>query len=160
MKINEVFKNKKIVIVFIVLTILIIGIVWAKIKSTKQEVPKQEVKKEEILPKSEILPTVDSSVLVDLTSKDKKEAILTIKSIPNGTLTIEYELSYLAKGNLPKGVIGTINIEGENSIERKITLGTCSSGSCVYDEGVTSIKVNLKFEGDYGSRLFEKEFEI
>lgn len=156
---TNLFKNKNI-IALLVVTILLIGGVFIRVKTSQQKKVKEETKKQEVLPKTEVIPTIDSSVLVDLTSKDGKEAILTIKNIPSGTSTIEYELSYFAKGDLPKGVVGTIDVEGENGIERKITLGTCSSGSCVYDEGVTSVKVNLKFEGDYGSRLFEKEFEI
>jgi len=157
---NIFLKNKKMFIVLSIVSILLIGGVILKVKSSQQKKTLEEVKKEEVLPKSEIVPTVDSSVSVNLTSKDKKEAILTIENMPKGTSTIEYELSYLASGNLPKGVVGTIDVEDEESVERKITLGTCSSGSCVYDQGVKSIKVNLKFEGDYGSKLFEKEYEI
>lgn len=150
-------KNKKILI----LTVTVIGIglvvVFAYFNKPK---PKQDNLQDDILPKSEIIPTVDASVMVDLTSKNNKEVILNINKIPSGTMSIEYELSYLAKGDLPKGVIGTISIDNEDVIERKITLGTCSSGKCVYDQGVEKIKVSLKFSGDYGNRLFEKEFEI
>jgi hypothetical protein len=153
-------KNKKILVILLIVSILLIGGAALKVKTSKQKKTVEEVKKEEILPKSEIIPTVDSSVLVNLISQDNKEAILTIENIPNSTSSIEYELSYLASGNLPKGVVGTVDVEGKKSVERRITLGTCSSGSCVYDQGVTSIKVNLKFEGDYSSQLFEKEFEI
>jgi len=158
---KDVFlKNKKMFIVLSIVSILLIGGVILKVKSSQQKKTAEEVKKEEVLPKNEVIPTVDSTVLVNLTSKDKKEAVLTIENIPNGTSTIEYELSYLASGNLPKGVMGEIEVENRSKIERKITLGTCSLGSCVYDKGVTSIKVNLKFNGEYGSKLFEKEFGI
>lgn len=122
--------------------------------------PKNEEPQEDVLPKSEIIPTVDANVEVMLIPKSNKEVVLTINKIPSGTTSIEYELSYLAKGDLPKGVIGTIPIETEENIERSITLGTCSSGKCVYDQGVESIKVSLKFVGDYGSRVFEKEFRV
>ena len=155
-----ILKNKKMVLVLLIVSLLVVGGVFLKVKSSQRKTVEEEIEKEEVFPKSEILPTVDSSVLVDLVSKDKKEAVLTIKNIPNRTSAIEYELSYFAKGDLPKGVLGTINVEGEKEVERRITLGTCSSGSCVYDQGVTSIKVNLKFEGEYGSSLFDKEFEI
>jgi hypothetical protein len=159
MKINQYLKNKNIIIALII-TLLLFGGVLIRIKTSQQKKVKEETKKQEVLPEAEIIPTIDSSVAVNLTSKDKKEAILTIKNLPKGTLTIEYELSYLASGNLPKGVVGTIAVEGKDMVERKITLGTCSSGTCVYDTGIKSIKVNLRFEGEYGGRLFEKEFEI
>jgi hypothetical protein len=157
---DNLIKNKKMLVILVIVSMLIIGGVILKVKRSRQTTQEESVKKEEVLPKSEVVPTVDSSVSVNLTSKDKKEAILTIENIPNSTLNIEYELSYLASGNLPKGVVGTIEVGSKESVERKITLGTCSSGSCVYDQGVTSIKVNLKFNGDYGSKLFEREFEI
>lgn len=115
----------------------------------------------EILPESELIPTVDASVLVSLTAQNRKrEVVLKIKGILNGTQQVEYELSYQTTNDIPKGVIGTIDIENEKEIERKITLGTCSAGKCVYDEGVERIKVYLKFSGDYGSQLFDKEFTI
>ena len=152
-------KNKKFVIPLAI--VISIGLVVFFINFNKpKHKPKQENPQDEILPKSEIIPTVDANVVVDLTSKNNKEVLLNINQISSGTKSIEYELSYLAKGDLPKGVIGTIQIKNENTIERKITLGTCSSGKCVYDQGVKKIKVSLKFIGDYGSRIFEKEFEM
>lgn len=153
---QEVLKQKKIIIPIIAGVILVVVFIVA---GTRPK-PQPDEPADEILPKSQIIPTVDASVRVDLTSQNNKEVVLTIEQIPAGTASIEYELSYLASGGLPKGVIGTIPINGEDNIERKITLGTCSSGRCVYDQGVETIKVSLKFDGDYGSRLFEKEFEI
>lgn len=154
------YLDKKIVITLIVLTTVIIGGIFIKIKTNKQSVSSQIEKKGDVLPTSDIIPTIDESVNVNLTSQDKKEVILIIENLPKNTTTIEYELSYFTKGNLPKGVIGTIETQDKDSIERRITLGTCSSGTCVYDEGVNNIKVSLKFEGEYGNKLFEKEFDI
>jgi len=115
-----------------------------------------------LLPEGEVFPTVDASTTVELKAdRLKREVTLTIEGIPSGTTDIEYEMSYIAEGDLPKGVIGTIEVKGKTTIEKTgITLGTCSSGACVYDKGVKSIKVALKFNGAYGSRSFEKEFDI
>lgn len=154
---QTILKNKKITIS--VGIILIIGLVVFFINVNKSKL-KQVEPQDDILPKSVIIPTVDASVTVTLISKNNKEVVLTVNKIPPGTTNIEYELSYFTNDDLPKGVIGTIPIENENMIERKITLGTCSSGKCVYDQGVEKIKVSLKFIGDYGNRLFEKEFGI
>lgn len=162
---ENILKNKKLIIITggIIIIFLLVIITMNLGKKQKPQV----VKTEDVLPKSQLIPTIDSSVEVMLTSSDKKEVVLEINKIPAGTATIEYELSYLTKEGLPKGVIGTINLEEENStlraegsIKRKITLGTCSSGRCVYDQGVENIKVSLKFNGDYGSRSFEKEFNF
>jgi hypothetical protein len=43
---------------------------------------------------------------------------------------------------------------------RKIVLGTCSSGTCRYHNIVGDVKVFMKFTGDYGSKVFEKEFSL
>jgi len=57
-------------------------------------------------------------------------------------------------------VIGTIALNSESEYLKKITLGTCSSGKCVYHEVVGKIKVSLKFTGSYGEKIFEKEYEL
>lgn len=141
----------------VILVVLIVGFFVLNLSKGK----KAMTDKEEVLPQQEALPTVDSNVSVDLTAdKAKQQVTLTIDGIPSGTESIEYELSYNAEGDIPKGVIGTIPVEGESSVERDITLGTCSSGTCVYDKGVSSINVSLKFQTSAGASLFEKEFEI
>lgn len=154
-----IIKNKKIFIVgSIVVVIIIVGIVV--ILSLGKRKPPLEKTKEEVLPATQLLLTVDASVEVTISSANKKEVLLTVDHIPQNTTSIDYDLSYLTQDDIPRGVIGTIPISGKDQLERKITLGTCSSGRCVYDQGVAKIKVSLTFNGDYGSRLFEKEFEI
>lgn len=107
------------------------------------------------------IPTVDSSVEVSLTPIiGGKEITLLISNSPNGTKSIDYELSYQTAQQGLQGVIGTIQIQGEKSYEKQLTLGTCSSGACVYHNVVGAIEVNLRFIGDYGEKIFEKEFEI
>lgn len=141
---------------------------------------KPETKETNILESgSEILPTVDASVKVELESIKKGEAMLTIKNAPSGTDLVEYELSYLVVnteadagdegegGTVSQGAIGKCVTSngmwqcGEpNQNGRKIVLGTCSSGVCRYHNITGPIKVFLKFTGDYGSKVFEKEFEL
>lgn len=108
-----------------------------------------------------IMPTVDASVQVDLVSSIAgKEVILKIDNILNNTNAIEYELSYQTAKQGLQGVIGTITVAGEKNYEKKLTLGTCSSGTCVYHQVVGKIKLTLKFSGEYGDKLFEKEYQI
>ncbi|OGK20326.1 hypothetical protein A3C23_02860 [Candidatus Roizmanbacteria bacterium RIFCSPHIGHO2_02_FULL_37_13b] len=156
---NQILQSKKILVSVVIVLMLIVG--FFLIKSNKKVSP-SKTQTEELLPESEIIPTVGSSTTVDLKAdRLKREVSLTIKGVPESTNNIEYEMSYLADGNLPKGVIGTVEVDGKTEVEKTgITLGTCSSGACVYDKGVKSIKVALKFNGEYGSRSFEKEFEI
>ncbi len=108
------------------------------------------------------IPTVDASVKVQLeTLPGNKEVLLNIEGIPTGTKTLEYELSYEARNQGPQGVITQpIDVSGQTSYEKKITLGTCSSGTCVYHDVVGDINLSLKFSGTYGQRIFEKEFPL
>ena len=115
----------------------------------------------DIEPTEEVIPTVDSSVKVSLTgASGNREVILTVKGVPSGTELVDYELSYQTATQGLQGVIGTVMTEGKSTFEKKLTLGTCSSGTCVYHEVVGKIKLTLKFGGDYGEKLFEKEYEL
>lgn len=109
-----------------------------------------------------VIPTVDSSVKVDLVkSGANKDVTLDLQGIPVDTQTIDYELSYQEKTKGLQGAIGTISVtKSEKTFTKQITLGTCSSGKCVYHEVVGKIKVTLKFSGPYGEKAFENEYEI
>lgn len=157
---NKSDKNQKLVIMGIVLLVFVLG--GGFFLSQRSSKLKTSDSEESILPTTQVFPTVDASVVVNLAAdRLKREVTLTINGVPTGTKTIDYELSYIAEGNLPKGVIGTIEVFNKRNIEKDgITLGTCSSGACVYDKGVESVNVYLKFNGDYGAKIFEGKFEI
>ena len=58
-------------------------------------------------------------------------------------------------------MIGTMTIDGgKKEVEKQLTLGTCSSGTCVYHKVEGKIQLTLKFSGDYGQKLYEKEHEL
>lgn len=123
--------------------------------------PAQTVQQTETIPTEIIIPTIDSSVRVNLTAvPGKKDIKLKIEEIPAGTQSIEYELSYQTKSKGLQGIIGTITVNEEKKYEKNLTLGTCSSGTCVYHEVTGAIKLNLKFNGEYGERMFVKEFDL
>lgn len=115
---------------------------------------------EETVSQDGIIPTVDDSVKISLTAlTGKKEVLLSIKNIPAGTTNVEYILSYeTVEGGL-QGVNSTAEITGDY-FEKKITLGTCSSGTCVYHNIKDKIKVELIFKGNSGDRYFTKEYSI
>lgn len=123
----------------------------------KPKVTEQPQKKEEV----GAIPTVDASTTVTLTAmQGNKEIALKSSSVPNGTTSVDYELSYDTKAQGKQGVIGTISSISGSSFEKQMTLGTCSSGRCVYHEVVGSIQVTLKFTGDYGEKVLSKEFTL
>ena len=111
----------------------------------------------------QIIPTVDSSVRVDFSiSSDKKDAILKVTGIPSGTKKIDFQLNYEEKTKGLQGAIGSADINGEKSYEKRIkdALATCSSGKCVYHIIIGNIKATLEFSGSYGTKIFEKEYPI
>lgn len=117
--------------------------------------------KSSVKPTEAMLEKVDSSVVVTLESDSlKRDATLKIDKIPSGTTSIDYELSYNTQSQGLQGVIGTITQITNQSAQKKLTLGTCSSGTCVYHQVVGSIQLSLKFGGDYGQKAFEKEFQL
>lgn len=152
-------ENKKNILVFggILLIVLIAAFVFLNQTKQSKNLPEKEIINSEM-----VIPTVDNSVKVDLQPLiGKKEVLLKIDNIPSGTKTTDYELSYQTKEQGLQGIIGTISLEeDEKNYEKKLTLGTCSSGRCIYHNVTGKIKLNLKFSGDYGEKIFEKEYKI
>lgn len=111
---------------------------------------------------AEVYPTISSDIKVDLSSKnDNKAIVLRISNIPQGVESIDYEISYLTGDGLPRGVVGTIKIAQEKEIIRDdIVLGTCSSGSCVYDKGVREVDLSLKFNSRAGASVFRNSYPL
>lgn len=109
--------------------------------------PKQATEPVEPEVQEEVVPTIQPSDLglTFIARADKKAVKFVITNI-EGILSVDYEISYMAKGDIPRGAIGHIEAQkGDKTIETKyIDLGTCSSGKCKYDEGVTSVKLTLK----------------
>lgn len=57
--------------------------------------------------------------------------------------SLDYELSYTTKGNIPRGAIGHIDVKNGEKVSQEIYLGTCSD-VCHPDSDVTNIKVVVK----------------
>jgi hypothetical protein len=96
---------------------------------------------------------------VSLTPRaDGKEFTLDITRIKN-TQTIEYEMVYESQG-LSRGVIGSVDLNGEDKIERKLLLGSCSKNVCKYDEGVEQGTLTLRFRGPEGTEKFTSDFRL
>ena len=117
-------------------------------------------KNEQVIPTDVVIPTIDSSVKISLTPlTGRKEVLLSIKNMPKNTNSLEYILSYeTIEGGL-QGVNSTAEITGSD-FEKKITLGTCSSGTCVYHNIKGKIKVELVFKGNNGDKYFTKEYAL
>lgn len=146
------FLNKYKIIILIILGMLIlfgggyyilIGSKSSSMNQTTQTVPTPEV-----------IPTINPDDLgLKLTARSDGKAVKFEISNIKDIESIEYELTYLAKGNIPRGTIGSIEVQpSDTKIETKyLDLGSCSSGKCKYDEGVTSVKLVLKITKKDGS---------
>lgn len=149
---------KKIIILITVLLVVIFLVILAvkSLFSNKPEVT-------EALPiPTIVLPTVSENIKVDLTPLSGNKAVkLNIKGLTPKIESVEYELTYVTGNGLPRGVLGKISLKGEKEITRSdIVLGTCSSGKCAYDTGVTSVNLSLKFNSASGASVFQKTYSL
>jgi len=65
----------------------------------------------------------------------------------DGISSFEYELSYDATENgetVPRGAIGELEVVGGKKVSHDIDLGSCSSGTCKYDKGVTEVSAVVR----------------
>lgn len=160
-------KNQTLIIgVIIFVLIAVILVFFAKSRSSNTE------KTENILPPTqEVLPTINPSTKVSLTSDAKKQNVtFTIDGIPDDITSVEYELVYehdMTKRDIAEGAegtrkedaaIGTLQVEGKN-LTKKLYLGTCSA-TCTPHLGVTSVRLSIKFLGGSIPSIFEKEFVL
>ncbi|MBI4004676.1 hypothetical protein HY358_00905 [Candidatus Roizmanbacteria bacterium] len=144
----------------LVAVVIIVGLLSVVVSGKKQQ--KVEPPKIEELEQTAPIPTIDSSVIVDVKAKNYKRSVeLSVSNTPSGTDSIEYAISYETKQQSLQGIQGMIDvIPSKNNYVITRDLGTCSSGTCIYHEVVGSVKVELKFSGTYGEKIFDKEYEI
>lgn len=138
--------NKRLVLISVGIVVIVVGVVLAfsvkkKTASVTTQVPIEEaisiMKPEEI----------GLSLTV---SADNKKVFLEITDTTNIT-GLDYELSYTSSGDIPRGVIGHIDVkQAGKAVKQEIVLGTCSD-VCHYDEDVSNIKLILKVTKTDGS---------
>ena len=148
--------NKKLIIALVVGLIALVGgfFVLSNNKKTEPVVP-QTPQEEQV---SMIKP--EDIGLTLTASADNRKVILEVKNT-EGLSGLDYELSYTSKGDIPRGVIGHIDIKQEGKpVKQEITLGTCSD-VCHYDEDVSDIKLILKVaKTDNTTSQVEKTLEL
>ena len=89
---------------------------------------------------------------------DGKRVILQITKT-EGINSLDYQLSYNSKGDIPRGAIGQIDVKAKGKpVKKDITLGTCSD-VCHYDENVSGIKLILKVTKTDG-KIYQAEASL
>lgn len=149
--------NKKVIIGVVVALLLGIGgFLYTQTRGANKEVAPTVMEEQ-----TDVIPTVDASTKVDITSNPGgKEVELRVEGLPTNTTSVDYELSYQTVAQGTQGVIGTVSDFKNNGFTKDITLGTCSSGRCVYHELDGPLNIVVKFYGYYGEKVFENKFEL
>jgi len=132
-------KNKKLIIYLAIGIIILIG---AAVLFTNKKTASNTVI--QTPPEEKVVTMKPEEIGMSLTlSSDNKDVIFGADKT-QGITSLDYELSYTAKGDIPRGVMGHIDIkESGQKVSQKITLGTCSD-VCHYDEDVSNIKLMVK----------------
>ena len=155
-------KNKMILagIVALLIVIVIAGSIF--IKGTKKSVDEEVVV---TTPEEQGIAMKAEDIGLDLVSNTAgTEVVMTITDVSKFN-SFEYDMNYEAivdGETVMQGATGSGDVEaGKSSIKRSITIGTCSSGKCRYDKGVTKIsfilRLNLK-DGQVG--LVKKDLNL
>lgn len=90
------------------------------------------------------------------TAKIAPEVSLTVNSVErvlgfsathvSSYAKIKYLLTYDNWGAPAEGITGEIELSGENAVTRDgIVIGTCSSGTCVFDSAIQNVRLKLTF---------------
>ncbi|MEK7559125.1 MAG: hypothetical protein AAB521_02360 [Patescibacteria group bacterium] len=135
---NKILKDKKILvgIAVVVLAVIIAGGFFV-LSANKNNKPASSGIEEE-----QVLALSPEEIGLSLTlGEDGQRVIMEISKVED-IKSLEYQLSYNSKDDIPRGVIGTVDIKG-SSIKKEIVLGTCSD-VCHYDEEISNIKIIIK----------------
>lgn len=98
----------------------------------------------------EQVPELSADVLgLSIEAKADNTAVKFAIEKPDAIKSISYELNYTAKtdeGELVRTTTGSIDVKSTDKIieSNYIILGTCSSGHCKYDKGVTGVNLIVK----------------
>lgn len=147
-------KNLTIILVLAAILLVVVGTFLVIRGKNKSKVTEEEVQESKTLE----TPLIDRPFVALIPRTDGKEFTMEISRIKNAK-SIEYEMVYLSQG-LSRGVIGSIETNGETEVSRKLLLGTCSKDVCKYDEGVEEGTLTLRFRGTDGVRKFISDFRL
>jgi len=137
-------KNKKVIIALVVFVLIVLLGVGFFVLSSNKDTPEQVVVEVETPIEETVNVLFPQDIGLVLTKNVNNTKVIMEIGNTDDILSLDYELSYTAKGDIPRGVIGHIEnkVKGK-PIKQEIVLGTCSD-VCHYDEDVTNIMLLLK----------------
>ena len=89
-----------------------------------------------------------------------KNYLFTIEKIPEGVVSLAYEIAYDTANKGTQGIISSpIEIKpGQTSYQNKeFVFGTCSKNKCVYDTGITNLEVTVRLSYQDGKEKIWKK---
>ncbi|MEK7060949.1 MAG: hypothetical protein AAB931_00330, partial [Patescibacteria group bacterium] len=118
------------------IVLLVGGLVLLNNKSTPQETTTAV--------QEELAPPI-SAEDIGLTLKQGKDSQRVIMEVTktHDIESLDYELSYTAKGNIPRGAIGRVDVIAGKKVSQEMYLGTCSD-VCHPDSDISNIKLIVK----------------
>ena len=151
-------KNKWVLISVVAVIVMLLGVSYFvfsgkdKISSLEEEVVDEAIK----------MNPEDIGLTLEATTGNK-EVLMKISDTSKFT-SFEYEMNYEADVDgemVSRGAIGSGEVEGDDLIERKITIGTCSSGTCKFDKGVKKVSLVLRLNLKTGeTAIVESDLEL
>ncbi len=153
-------KNKKAIIAAVGIVLLVLSGVGYFILSPKKSSLPPQAPEPQVVKEETILTLSPEEIGLTLTAIESNRKVLMEITKTSGLLSVDYELSYISKGDIPRGVLGTIDVKSNKPIKHEIVLGTCSD-VCHYDQDVSNIKLILKVtKSDNKVYQSEKTLEI
>lgn len=143
--------KKYLPVIFVIVGLLVlVGVYFFVVrKSSGLENKGNEPNNEESQPLPEV--KIDARPIASITpSSDGHWLTMKIEKIKLQASSMDYELLYQLPDGRTQGVPGTVSLSGVDSIERKLLLGSESSGKFRYDEGVKNGTLSLKFRDSAG----------
>ncbi|MFH1864128.1 MAG: hypothetical protein ABIJ85_04455 [bacterium] len=105
---------------------------------------------------SQIEVALEDRPVVSLTpSADGHWLTLFIDKIKIDAATLDYELLYDLPDGRTQGVPGSLTLAGQTKVEKKLLMGSESSGKFRYDEGVEQGDITIRFRNDKGKLLIK-----
>lgn len=131
-------KNNRLVLIggALVIVLLVGGLIVLNNKSTPQTTT--PVVQEQSIPSIAVKD-------IGLTLKQGRDSQRVVMEVTNTSdiESLDYQLSYTAKGNIPRGAIGHVDVESGQKVSHEMYLGTCSD-VCHPDSDISNIKLIVK----------------
>ncbi len=145
-----------IIIAVVVAALLLVGggAFFILSASHSQKANQQQAEQQEVVP-----TLAPDAIGLTLEAVRNNQAIsMTIGKL-DGISSVDYEVDYTAKGDIPRGVIGHIDVTpNDTKKQQDVVLGTCSN-VCHYDEDVHEVKFTLKVAKTDG-KIYQVEKSI